>query len=483
MKTRFSSRCDIALVGFAQSPVYRRAPMSLGALTLDTCVRAIEDAGLQRSQIDGLSTGPLLPAASDHTNIDGVDIVTSNFVAEHMGIRPRWYNNFQGIGQINSSVIQATNALAAGGADYVLLHRSLRNPPGRYHGNPLTRATEASQWTAPYGLWGPTPIALLYNEYMHRYGATREDMATLVVTLRENVANNPLSYWKNQTITREDYLDSRPIADPITILDCDIPVDFAASFILTTAERAGDLKHKPVYLAGYAQSQPGYRRAFRTLDDLMQVGRETSKILWENSGLGPADVDVPQTYDGFSAIDLFLAGMPGFLPRWGGGQVHPGAAQSTSMESSPCCRGAVPWEAAESTGLRRCASATFSFRSGRVRTSSPAPTLGWPATPSRTMAAPSSIRLSRWASRGGFETRLYLKLKPAPTCLGGGVLVGVAGWGFPRSETFAKPSVIVMKIGRPTPPTRRSGAGRNPGVGQGLARVFISFCGAFSRPW
>ena len=314
MKTRFSSRCDIALVGFAQSPVYRRAPMSLGALTLDTCVRAIEDAGLRRSQIDGLSTGPLLPAASDHTNIDGVDIVTSNFVAEHMGIRPRWYNNFQGIGQINSSVIQAANALAAGGADYVLLHRSLRNPPGRYHGNPLTRATEASQWTAPYGLWGPTPIALLYNEYMQRYGATREDMATLVVTLRENVANNPLSYWKDQTITREDYLDSRPIADPITILDCDIPVDFAASFILTTAERAGDLKHKPVYLAGYAQSQPGYRRAFRTLDDLMQVGRETSKILWENSGLGPADVDVPQTYDGFSPLTYFWLECLGFCP-------------------------------------------------------------------------------------------------------------------------------------------------------------------------
>lgn len=319
MKTRYAARCEVALVGFAQTKVYRRAPVSLGALTMEACTKAIEDAGLRKDQIDGFTTGPLLPAAGDHTNIDGVDIVTANFMAEHLGVRPRWYNNFQGIGQLNSSLIQGVNALAAGQCDYVLMHRSLRNPPGRYHGNPLTKAAENIQWTAPYGLWGPANIALPYTEYMQKYGATREEMATLAVTIRENVQNDPLAYWQGQSLTKEDYMDSRPIADPITIHDCDIPVDFSAAFVLTTADRAKDLRHKPVYVAGAVQSQPGKRRGVRTLDDMMEVGRQSSDILWENAGLSAADVDVPQVYDGFSPLAYWWLECLGFCPE---GEAH-----------------------------------------------------------------------------------------------------------------------------------------------------------------
>ena len=67
----------------------------------------------------------------------------------------------------------AVNAVASGAADYVLLHRALHNPPGSYHGNPMREAAGATQWTAPQGFFGPLPmIALPYNEYLQRYGAT-----------------------------------------------------------------------------------------------------------------------------------------------------------------------------------------------------------------------------------------------------------------------------------------------------------------------
>ena len=320
MNGRFGGQCKVAMVGYAQSRIYRRAPVPLGALTLKTCADAIADAGLRPEQIDGLSTTASLPAAGAHTNIDGMDIVTSGYVGEHLRIRPRWLVNHQGGGgAITSAVVHAVNAIAAGAVDYALVHRALHNPPGRYHQNPLTRASQAAQWTAPYGKWGVANIALHYMEYMQRYRATREEMATLAVTVRQNVQNNPMAYWHGTPLTVEDYMNARPIADPISLLDCDIPIDAAAAFVLTSAERARDLRHKPVYIAGYVQGQPSNTRAFRTLDDIMEGGMETGKTLWESAGLGPEDVDVPQPYDGFTPLVYFWLESLGFCPR---GEAH-----------------------------------------------------------------------------------------------------------------------------------------------------------------
>ena len=92
------------------------------------------------------------------------------------------------------------------------------------------------------------------------------------------------------------------INDPICRLDCDIPVDGVASFVFTSAERARDLPHRPVYVAGYATGAPVRHRLplHWPLDDIMEVGAETARRLWERSGIGPAEVDLPQVYDGFS---------------------------------------------------------------------------------------------------------------------------------------------------------------------------------------
>ncbi len=92
------------------------------------------------------------------------------------------------------------------------------------------------------------------------------------------------------------------INDPICRLDCDLPVDGVACFVLTSAERARDLPNRPVYVAGYATGAPLRHRLplHWPLDDVMEVGLETARRLWERSGIAPADVDLPQVYDGFS---------------------------------------------------------------------------------------------------------------------------------------------------------------------------------------
>ena len=123
----FRARDEVAIVGYAQSQVQRHAPQTLGALAVDTAQRAIADAGLTVEQVDGFTTGALFPTAGAHAIQEGVSIVGSNWLAEHLGVNPRYVAGFQGYGQIPGAVALAVNAVASGAADYVLMHRDRKS--------------------------------------------------------------------------------------------------------------------------------------------------------------------------------------------------------------------------------------------------------------------------------------------------------------------------------------------------------------------
>jgi acetyl-CoA acetyltransferase len=293
----------VAVVGYAQSQVERHAKATLGALTVETARRATADAGLALKDVDGFVTASLFPSAGAHAAVDGVSLVSANWLAEHLGVNPNYAAGFQGFGQLPGAVAMAVNAVVSGAADYVLVHRALHNPRSAYHANPMTEARGDQQWTVPQGYFGPLAmIALTYTEYLQRYGATREAMAAVVVEARKNGARIPWSYWHDKPLQAPEYLSQPMVADPICRLDCDIPVDGAACFVFTSAERARDLPHRPVYVAGYATGAPVRHRLplHWPLDDIMEVGTETARRLWERSGIGPEEVDLTQVYDGFS---------------------------------------------------------------------------------------------------------------------------------------------------------------------------------------
>ena len=307
----------VAVVGYAHSPVRRHTEVPLGALTIETALSAIADAGLEKEQIDGFTTGALFPSSGGGALVDGQQIVTSEWLVEHLRSRPRWLAGFQGVGQIPGAMILAVNAIVSGAADYVLVHRAMYNPPTRYHENDLIRAEGRDQWSAPHGLWGPpSGMALAYMEYMQRYGATRESMASVVVEARRNGSRIPWSHWHDRPITREDYMSSRMVSDPMSVLDCDIPVTGVGAFVLTSADRARDLPHRPVYIAGYAQGRWRSNNSldYWTLDDIYEGGAATASRLWESAGFGPADVDVPQVYDGFSPMVYYWLEVLGYCP-------------------------------------------------------------------------------------------------------------------------------------------------------------------------
>jgi acetyl-CoA acetyltransferase len=313
---------QVAVVGYAQSPVTRHSQLTLGALTVETARRAIDDAGLDAKQVDGFVTASLFPTAGAHAAEDGISLVSANWLAEHLGINAAYASDFQGFGQLPGAVSIAVNAVASGAADYVLVHRALHNPPGRYHGNPMQEARGSLQWTAPQGYFGPLAmIGLPYNEYIQRYGARREAMAALVAEARKNGARIPWSYWYGQPFDPGEYLAAPMINDPICRFDCDIPVDGVAAFVFTSAERARDLPHRPVFVAGYASGAPATRRLplHWPLDDIMEVGLETARRLWERAGVGPDEIDLPQVYDGFSPFVYFWMECLGLSPL---GEAH-----------------------------------------------------------------------------------------------------------------------------------------------------------------
>ncbi|MCF1592340.1 thiolase family protein [Streptomyces muensis] len=297
----------MAIVGYAHSRIERRSDRPLGAITVDTARDAITDAGLTVADIDGFVSDPRLPSVGGHEVVDGVSVVTSPWLAQTLGADARLAAGHVGYSPITSSVIVAANALASGACDYVLLHRSLHNPAGRYHAATSPDVGGEAQWTVPHGMVGPpVGIALPYNEYILRYGATREALAEVVVEGRRNGARLPWSYWHGKPLTVEHYLSARMISDPISLYDCDIPVDGVAAFVLTTTDRAADLPHRPVVVDGYAKGMPVAHRpqGLLVLDDMMEAGFTLVNRLWEQSqtGITRDDIDVPQLYDGFAPL-------------------------------------------------------------------------------------------------------------------------------------------------------------------------------------
>jgi acetyl-CoA acetyltransferase len=313
-------RNKVAIVGIGSTKVVRHADVAIGSLAVEVSDRAIKDAGLRRSDIDGISCGTSVPADRAMVKRPGFDFVNSDFLAEHMELRPDWALDH---GSFPPALAQAVVAVASGAASTVLVNRTVHNPPtGRYHDFRESTAEGRAQWTAPYGFVGwISGMAMAYMQYQQRYGARREHMATYVTQMRKNVQRQPDAYWYGRDLSFDDYMNARMISEPMCVLDTDIPVDGSASVVVTTASRARDLPNRPVYITDYARIRKQQPAAWAIpgtlgrLDDYYDGGFELAKRLWENSGWRPDEVDVVQLYGGFSVEPWFWLEVLGFCPQ------------------------------------------------------------------------------------------------------------------------------------------------------------------------
>ena len=317
----WAGRGNVAIAGIGFSALTRNPERGLGQLAFDAAHAALADAGLDARLVDGLATYPDAPFYGAGRR-DGVDVVSVEYFLRHFPLAPevRWYAQVDQ-GMIASAVIEAANAIISGMANYVLVWRAMHTPKGTYTLVSARQAAGDSQFSLPYGQaaiyqWH----AMAYRRYMHLYGATREEMAALAVTQRSNAMLNPNAYFRGQELTTEDYLAARYIAEPLSLFDCDIPIEGCAAFLLTSAERARELRQPPAYIASCAQNTSGRRTLISyVLDDYMACGGTLAGQLWKDSGLGPGDMQAAQLYDGFSPSVYYWLEAAGFCGR---GEAH-----------------------------------------------------------------------------------------------------------------------------------------------------------------
>lgn len=291
---RFEHRC--VLSGIGRSAIGRRLMRDPLSLTVDACLEAVADAGLTLEDVDGLSTYP--GAAGMGMSEGGVAALE-----EALRIHPTWINGGGELPGPGGSVIAAMLAVAAGLCRHVLCFRTVWESTFAalgLRGQGGGRVTGFRQWQAPFGAMSPANwIAMNANQYLHRYGATREMLGWIAINGRANAARNPVAIYR-QPMTMDDYLAARPISSPFGLYDCDVPCDGAVAVVVSEAAVAADLPKAAVRVEAV-----GTQILERVSWDQGTVTHEPQVLgqaahLWSRTSLRPEDVDVALVYDGFT---------------------------------------------------------------------------------------------------------------------------------------------------------------------------------------
>jgi acetyl-CoA acetyltransferase/uncharacterized OB-fold protein len=297
---RFEHRA--VLTGVGRSAIGRRLMVDPLSLAVDACLAAVDDAGLTLDDIDGLSTYP--GAAGMGMSEGGVTAVE-----EALRLRPTWINGGMDLPGPGGSVIAAMMAVASGLCRHVLCFRTVWESSyttlamqGRAGGGGFGgRVTGAMQeWRLPFGAASAAEwIGMNANQYLHRYGASREMLGWIALNGRANAARNPAAIYRDP-MTMDDYLSARPITSPFGLYDCDVPCDASIAVVVSDASVAGDLP-KPAVRVEAVGTQITERISWEqdTITHEPQVLGQSAH-LWTRTDLRPADIDVALVYDGFT---------------------------------------------------------------------------------------------------------------------------------------------------------------------------------------
>ncbi len=302
-----SLRGQAAIVGAADTEVGKVPHLGATALCVDAALRALNDAGITKDQIDGLVTCNSM--AEPH-------MYHAETIAEYLQIFPRYCVTAAAGGGTTFSVLQnAVSAIATGVCKTVLISMadSLRTGLSREQGMVLQSSTGHQQFEIPYGATVPAYYALIARAYMDAYGATEEQFASVAVGARQHAALNSNAQMQ-EVITVDDVLSSRMIADPLHLLDCSLVSDGGAAVILTSADRAADFPHDPVYVLGAGEGH-GHEHISQARSLTTSAAVESGRRAFEMAGLGPADIDVAEIYDCFTPVVLIELEDLGFCEK------------------------------------------------------------------------------------------------------------------------------------------------------------------------
>lgn len=308
-----------AIVGLGATPYYRRGesfPRTELDLVGSAVLAALTDAGLSPQDVDGITTY----GSKDYTNdlIESLGFPEIRFTALPTG----------GGGGSMASIGLAAMAIATGQANTVVMVYCMQQGVKRY-GNAMMNKPPSpiNAFFSNSGLVGPGHMmAILARRHMHQYGTTREHFAEVAISTRENAVNRPGARYFGKPLTREEYFAAPMLADPLCRYDFCLENDAAIAVVLTSPERARDLRQRPVHVMAAAHGgRREWGRAFQWMnmpDEWFASSGHASHAgrLFEIAGVTPGDIDVALLYDHFSPMVIMQLEDYGFCPKGEGGR-------------------------------------------------------------------------------------------------------------------------------------------------------------------
>jgi acetyl-CoA acetyltransferase len=309
-----SLRDRYCIVGVGETEYSRHSGRTTRAMAVEALRKAMNDAGLRPGDVDGM------------LSYQNNDSTPSNWVAPDLGIRPNFYMDVVGGGSSTEALVGlAMGAIEAGMCRTVAIFRSMNGYSEVRIGGTGSRAAAPVRGLdlaqRPFGMTSAGQnFALTFMRHMYEYGTTSAQVAHVKVAHSRHASQNPKALLKER-VTVEDVVTSRWIVKPLHLLDCCLETDNATCLIVTSAERARDLRPRPVYVMGVAgrvtKPRPDFHWAHGPITRV--AGHYAKDIVFGQAGIGPDDVDVTGSYDAFTFTTMLQLEEYGFCKKGEGG--------------------------------------------------------------------------------------------------------------------------------------------------------------------
>lgn len=298
---------NTCVVGVAESDLGQVAPGTTPMdLIAQATLRALDDCGLKLADIDGVFS------SASQLRLAPLSIV------EYLGIRPRYVDGTSiGGSSFMSHLAHARAALQAGLCQVALIaYGSTQRSVSRAEAAPR----EFNPYETPYRPILPAAgYALAAGRHMHEFGTTRAQLAQVAVAARQWALLNPVA-WEKSPLTIDEVLAARPVCDPLTVRDCCLVTDGGGAMILTRADRARDLRKRPVHVLGTGEGMSHVH--ISSMPDLTTTAAALSgPAAFAEAGLAPADMDVINLYDAFTITPILFLEDLGFCAKGEGGRL------------------------------------------------------------------------------------------------------------------------------------------------------------------
>lgn len=296
---------DIGILGWGRTAYDKKSTTPLLTYFADAARRALDSANVKMSDIDGLAIGSF--------QLHPDNAVT---VAEQFGMSPRWAHQCTaGSGGPIAALLDAIRTIDAGKAEYVLILSGDAYDPQSLFDMMDKLTGSIRDYLTPHGFGGPNGLfALVTQKHMDRFGTTREQLGRICIDQRINAKWNDMALLQGD-LTMDDYLNARPIADPLRLFDCVLACSGAEAIVVGPLDRAPAGKGVRVIAGAERYNHPA--------DEIIPVegGWATFRdALWADAGYGPRDMDCIQLYDDYPIMVAIQLEDLGFCEKGSAGR-------------------------------------------------------------------------------------------------------------------------------------------------------------------